>query len=239
MSTLLKSLLVSKMEYACVVWAPTDRKHINLIEDVQRKFTSRYSCFNTYSEELGKPICTVDYWDRLKELQIFSLERRRERYMILYIYKIIIGLCPNPGFERIPYNNRTFYTVTPKQNRKAEKWVQKLRSTSFFNVAPTLFNSLPLHLRDIKIPDTPTKDHVDEYKTELDKYLWHIPDQPGTVKNQQRLADSNSLIHQKAYYMKQSHKLSRSNRKNEPNSLTVESEQYAPERTRPTAIAEE
>ena len=123
--------------------------------------------------------------------------------MILYIYKIIIGLCPNPGFERIPYSDRNLYTVTPKQNRKAEKWIQKIRNTSFFNVAPTLFNSLPRHLRDITIPDIPSKVHVEAFKTELDKYLWHIPDQPGSVKTQQRLADSNSILHQTAYYMEQ------------------------------------
>ena len=78
--------------------------------------------------------------------------------------------------------------------------MQNLRNTSFFNVAPTLFNSLPLHLRDIKIPDIPSKEHVEEYKKELDKYLWHIPDQPGSVKDQTRLADSNSILHQMDYY---------------------------------------
>ena len=121
--------------------------------------------------------------------------------MIIYVYKIIIGLCPNPGFERIPYNNRTMFTVTPKQNRKAEKWVQNIRNTSFFNIAPSLFNCLPTYLRNIEIPETPTKEHVEKYKKELDKYLWHIPDQPGSVKDKTRVAESNSILHQKDYYM--------------------------------------
>ena len=59
-------------------------------------FTKRIAQFNECHKGLGMPIYRVNYWDRLREQQIFSLERRRERYMILYMYKIIIGLCPNP-----------------------------------------------------------------------------------------------------------------------------------------------
>ena len=46
MLTLLKSLLVSKLEYACVVWSPTDKTLVRLLENVQRQFTSRFSYFN-------------------------------------------------------------------------------------------------------------------------------------------------------------------------------------------------
>ena len=49
--------------------------------------------------------------------------------MILYIYKIIIGLVPNPGFEEFPYNDRTGLKVRAKQNRKAAPWVQNLRNS--------------------------------------------------------------------------------------------------------------
>ena len=107
MITLLKCIIVSKLEYACVVWSPKDKKLIRMIEDVQRKFTSRFGCFNADNERIGSTRCSCDYWERLRELRIFSLERRRERYMILYLYKVVIGLVPNPGFERIPFNERT------------------------------------------------------------------------------------------------------------------------------------
>ena len=43
------------------------------------------------------PICTVSYEDRLKRLKIYSLERRRQRFMILFMYIIIIGLVPDRG----------------------------------------------------------------------------------------------------------------------------------------------
>lgn len=33
----------------------------------------------------------LDYWARLKELNLFTLERSKERYAIRYIYKMLIG----------------------------------------------------------------------------------------------------------------------------------------------------
>ena len=89
-----------------------------MLESVQRRFTSRFAEFNEYDEELGMLKCTVNYWERINRLRIFSLERRRERYMILYIYKIMIGLCPNPGFDRIPMNRQT--TIMPKCSGQAD-----------------------------------------------------------------------------------------------------------------------
>ena len=121
-------------------------------------------------------------------------------YMILYLYKIFIGLCPNPGFQRFLLNERTGFKVEAKQNRKAEKWVQNLRNASFFSLAPTLFNALPLELRNFKLPEIPTKKHVDKYKEKLDKYLWCLPDEPGHIKERLRLASSNSILDQMQFY---------------------------------------
>ena len=87
MLIVLKSLIVSNVEYACIIWSPTDSCHIKLIEGVQCKFTSRFACFQTYDENLGMSVCTTQYHDRLKILKIYSLERQRERarYMIIYM----------------------------------------------------------------------------------------------------------------------------------------------------------
>ena len=37
----------------------------------------------------------LDYNDRLVYLKLHSLQRRRERYCIIYVWKIIEGLVPN------------------------------------------------------------------------------------------------------------------------------------------------
>ena len=147
------------------------------------------------------PVCRVDYWEQLKDLKIFSLERRRERYMILYLYKIMIGLCPNPGLDRIPMNRRT--TVVPKRSRKTEERIKNARHDSFFSRAPQIFNTLPEHLRNVVLPAVPTKQHVLDYKIELDKYLWRIPDQPSpNPEGVLRQALSNSLIDQTPSHMR-------------------------------------
>jgi hypothetical protein len=92
MLTLLKAIVVASMEYACVVWSPTKQRDIDLLENVQRRFTSRFGCFLEYNIALGTMQCTVNYPERLRRLNIFSLQRRRERYLIIYMYKIIIVL---------------------------------------------------------------------------------------------------------------------------------------------------
>ena len=42
---LLKSLVQSKVEYACLIWNPTDSTNINCLEDVQRQFLSKFQRF--------------------------------------------------------------------------------------------------------------------------------------------------------------------------------------------------
>jgi hypothetical protein len=71
------------------VWAPTDVASIMAIEAVQRAYTRRIHGMS------GKE--RPDYWMQLKALKLYSLERRRERNTILYMWKIIRGLDPNPG----------------------------------------------------------------------------------------------------------------------------------------------
>ena len=128
------------------------------------------------------PVCTTDYPSRLKDLNIYSLQRRRERYMIIYIYKIVIHLVTNPGFE-IVYNPRTKITVKPKYNNQSSNWVKKARRSSFFVQGPRLYNSIPNYLREIEDIATPSKANVDCFKRSLDTYLTGILDVPGTLAN--------------------------------------------------------
>ena len=38
---------------------------------------------------------SLEYSERLVSLKLYSLQRRRERYCIIYVWKIIEGLVPN------------------------------------------------------------------------------------------------------------------------------------------------
>ena len=97
--TLLKNVIVPNIEYGSVIWSPTNATQINLIENIQKTYTSRISEYQIWNDTLHMPICTKNCWDRLKDLEIYSLERRRERFIILCIYKFIIGLISIECFD--------------------------------------------------------------------------------------------------------------------------------------------
>ena len=80
----LKTYLISRLEYCSPVWCPHKIKEIEQIEAVQRSFTARIDNMEN-----------LDYWQRLKSLNLYSLQRRRERFAIIHTYKIYKNLAPN------------------------------------------------------------------------------------------------------------------------------------------------
>ena len=84
MLTIYKATVLPILEYCSQLWGPTKTGDIKLLESIQRSFTSKIN-----------EVRELSYWDRLKLLDLHSLERRRDRYSIMYVYKIITGLVPN------------------------------------------------------------------------------------------------------------------------------------------------
>ena len=84
MLTLFKALVMSRLDYGCQLWSPYLIKHINMVEKVQRSFTRFIS-----------GMAGLLYTERLTVLKLYSLQRRRERYIIIYVWKILEGLVPN------------------------------------------------------------------------------------------------------------------------------------------------
>ena len=75
LKVLLKQLIVPKIEYASAVWCPFDQQQINMIEAIQRRYTSCFQEYQQWDDTQQRYVCQVNYWDRLKDLQIYSLER--------------------------------------------------------------------------------------------------------------------------------------------------------------------
>jgi len=69
------------LEYNSVIWSPSLIKDIDLIEQVQRRFTKRLRCLDG-----------VAYTDRLKRLNLPSLELRRLHLDLVFCYKIVFGI---------------------------------------------------------------------------------------------------------------------------------------------------
>ena len=157
--TLFRSLVLSIVEYSSALWSPDKISDISMLEGVQRRFTSKIHGI--------KHLC---YWDRLKALNMMSLQRRRERFLIIYLWKIINSkvqndvnaiwrLCPRKGIVvSIPRMPST---------------VNKINTTidHFFTVkSGQLWNCLPKSVN--------TKQSLESFKGSLDSFLMGIPDCP-------------------------------------------------------------
>ena len=182
MMTLWKSLVLPILDYCSQLWSPSKTGQIQEIEDIQKSFTRKIRSQNR-----------SNYWERLNSLKLYSLQRRRERYRILYVWKILQNIVPNVGESSITYRFSTRhgrFCVVPRPTTTASAEVQRLKEGSFCVNGPKLFNSLPKSLRNLKDVD------LSVFKRKLDQYLSTVADEPqcpGYTAG--RRAESNSLIH--------------------------------------------
>ena len=185
MMLLYKQLVRSKLEYCCPLWSPNEEELKQRIETVQRRFTRKIQGLSGENRP--------DYWERLRILNMYSLERRRERYNIMYTIKAINELVPNPGFV-VKENERTGPKIkVPLIKSGSGIQTVKMKERSLLVQGPKLFNILPKEIRcECRNVSMQTFKHM------LDEYLHRIPDQP-TVSGLSRAAPTNSLINQVTY----------------------------------------
>ena len=116
----------------------------------------------------------LDYAERLERLRMYSIQRRYERFKLIYIYKIKEGLVPNISSK--------YGLCFDKESRfgclcKIPKFppggkARKARDNSFAWTAYNLWNSLPGCVRNIAERD------VEFFKNKLDMVLTYYPDVP-------------------------------------------------------------
>ena len=107
--------------------------------------------------------------------KLLGVQRRRERYRIIYTWKVIEGLVPNigdPGIQPTfsPRIGRTCFV--PALKRQVSARLQSLRLATLGVHGAKLFNCLPKQVRAI------SSCGVEDFKKELDKNLLQIPDEP-------------------------------------------------------------
>ena len=161
MVTLYKSLVRSIMEYCCPLWSPSKLGDIQALESIQRTFTSKIAGLNN-----------IDYWQRLKKLNLMSLQRRRERYIILFIWRIlnqhvssdvISVVCQTPSRNGIK-------AKVPCLSKYSLQRHQSTYDSSFAVNGPRLWNSIPSNLTLIA--------DFNMFKCMLTKFLLTVPDKP-------------------------------------------------------------
>ena len=160
MLTLFKSLVISRLDYASQLWSPHKISQITQIEKVQRSFTKHIT-----------GLCDLSYHERLQTLKLYSLQRRRERYCIILIWKILENKSQNLSdpilcnFSDRRGRSCAISHVDPGR-------LGTLAYNSFRWRAIRLFNSLPKTICDIK------NCSVCSFKLRPDHYLSSIPDLP-------------------------------------------------------------
>ena len=178
MLLLFKMLILPILEYCSVLWSPQEVGNIQKLDNIQW----------SYIRKISSP-ADKNYWTRLRSFKLYSLQRRRERYRIIYIWKVLEGHVPN-------VNNKIISTPHARLGRKCviprvpNGKLGKIREASLAVHGAKLFNVLPKPLRNL------TGVKLDSFKSALDRYLSTIPDEPTLVGYTAcRRADSNSLYH--------------------------------------------
>jgi hypothetical protein len=182
MIRLWKSLILPVIEYCSVLVSPYKKKDIEEIEAIQRTYTAKI-------EEVKQ----LNYWERLKELNMYSLERRRERYLIIYIWKIIESRVPNCTLNPIDvYWSDRQGRLCKITKRKGQGKYQSMREQTLAVRGPKLFNCLPPHIRNLQDVQLP------KFKKALDDYLREVPDCPILKGYKDPFGqESNSIGHRK------------------------------------------
>ena len=173
MRTLWISLVRPIIDYCSPLWSPkpTSYGQIDKLEGVLRSFSKNVDGLRE-----------LPYCDRLRSLSLHSIQRRHERYKILYMYKIKEGLVPNLPIN--PFNPETSFGLefssNPRTGCRCSIPEQILyhnpaeipRNSSFALTATNLWNCLPPSLSLI------SNKSVDYFKKQLDKFLDIFPDEP-------------------------------------------------------------
>ena len=153
-----KSLVQPHIDYCSQLWMPPEGANMVKIEKVLRDFSRRVPGI--------RELC---YWERLKSMGMNSMQRRLERYRIIYIWKIMEGLVPNCGLNwSSSEERRGRLCEVPKL--RGNKEVQKCRRQSFQMAGPKLWISLPKYVRNVK------NCGIEQFKEALDNFLSKVPD---------------------------------------------------------------
>jgi hypothetical protein len=126
--------IVPHLDYASQLWSPgMESPNLQKLEGLLRTFSTWFPGTNG-----------MNYWERLRYLKMYSIQRRFERYKTLFTWKILEGRVPNCGltWKNSPLVGRLCTIPQTKQSSS----IQTLRSNSFQAVGPRLFNSFPISI---------------------------------------------------------------------------------------------
>ena len=122
MLTVMRSLVQPRLDYCSQLWSPAGQSDINSLEDVQRHFVMIIK---------DKKLDSLNYWEKLDELRLYSQERRRERYQIITLWKLCQNLVEGYDMKWQWSYRRGQYAVPAQVHRSAPSIVRRARECSF------------------------------------------------------------------------------------------------------------
>ena len=171
------------------------RVRLPALESMESKRHTSYRSYiqQTFTHNITE-VQHLNYWERLHELKLYSLQRRHERYIIICIWKITQHMVSNIDCtmrhtiktRKHPRHGTRYWVIQYPTNRNP---AQSLQENAIAVFGPRLYNSLAKYLRDIESVKT------EKFKFQLDKLLELIPDQP-KIPNYVTASGSNSILDQ-------------------------------------------
>ena len=148
---LFKALVRSHLEYGNVIWSPYLKRQSIQVERIQRRATKLV------------PECKeMNYQQRLRFLNLFSLKGRRVRGDLIQVYKICHNIDDIDANKLLPFTN---YSSTRNQTYKLRQRFSKrdIRKFTFTNRVVNNWNSLPEEVKNAP--------SVDAFKNRLHKAM--------------------------------------------------------------------
>ena len=163
LSFMWRSYIQPILDYGSQLWSPNKQLEIKQLEDIFKNFSSRAQKDNKES---------FNFWERIVRYGVRSQQRRSERFRIICIWKLLEKLIPNCGITVSSNLLRGRSCNIPLSPFYASDRVKTLRENSFNVRGATLFNNLPMSIRNI------SNCSINTFKNALDKYLNLFPDTP-------------------------------------------------------------
>ena len=159
-----KLLVQCHMDYGSILWSPVSNKKDNRdLEGPLRAYTRK-----------GTDMYSKTYWERLKTFKLTSVQRRNERYKLLYIWKALNGLVPSLNINwKADTINRSGPLLEVKPAKGTNDSTKNLVRDSLLNFGVMMYNQLPVYIRTFR-------GELSDFKSLLDRCLSMYPDEPAT-----------------------------------------------------------
>ena len=137
----------------------------------------------------------LNYWERLKAFNLSSIQRRVERYRIIYSWKSLNGLAPSLGLtwnnREVSGRNGQILEVTKVSG--ASSGLKTLRRNTIQHEGAKLLNAIPCELRNFV-------GEILHFKSLLDNFLTSVNDEPETDTLRANILDCDGNSTNSIYY---------------------------------------